>query len=157
MPQKTDAGPETLPDLVCACANLRRAARLVTQLYSHEMGPAIDPSQFALLSAFQHKPGIPQTALGRVLGLDKTTLSRNLRLLVRNGWIEPVPAADRRARGFRLTAAGEAVLGETQPGWRRAQLKLQQTLGADDWRTLAELAKRVALSAKSAQQLPEIE
>src|SRR5580704_11887816 len=98
MAGKASSPPATLPDIHCACAGIRRAARLVTQLYSHEMGWNAEPAQFSLLSALERHPGARQAPLGRALGLDKTTLSRNLKLMQRNGWVEAVPGKDRRER-----------------------------------------------------------
>jgi DNA-binding MarR family transcriptional regulator len=88
--------PNPLPDLGCACANLRRAARLVTQFYSHEIGPDVEPAQFSLLSVLHRNHRASQAPLGRALGLDKTTMSRNLGLMGTNGWIGLDSTEDRR-------------------------------------------------------------
>jgi DNA-binding MarR family transcriptional regulator len=136
-----------LPDLHCACAGLRRAARLVTQLYSHEMGGDIEPSQFALLSALGQRPGAGQAPLGRALGLDKTTMSRNLRVMEKNGWIEPALSGDKRERGYRLTASGEEILAQTKPGWLRAQAKLRAAFYPGEWETTLKAFDRTAEAA----------
>jgi DNA-binding MarR family transcriptional regulator len=141
-----------LPDLHCACANLRRAARLVTQLYSREMGREMEPAQFSLLSALSHRPGATQAPLGRALGLDKTTMSRNLRLMQRNGWIEPAPTNDQRERGFRLTPRGEKILSAARLGWLRAQAKLRTALKAGEWETMLKVVGRITEAALAAQQ-----
>lgn len=132
---------------MCACASIRRAARLVTQLYGHEMGRNVEPTQFAVLSALHRKPGASQSSLGQVLGLDKTTVSRNLRLMHRNGWIEPSRAEDLRERGYRLTRAGRKILALTQPAWARAQAKLRDRLGPDEWETMMRMVDRVSRAA----------
>jgi DNA-binding MarR family transcriptional regulator len=142
----------SLPDLNCACASLRRAARLVTQLYSHEMGASIEPSQFALLSALSRQPGASQTPLGRALGLDKTTMSRNLRVMQKNGWIEPAFSGDKRQRGHRLTISGEQILAKTKPGWLRAQAKLRAAFDPGDWENSLKTFDRTAEAAMAAQQ-----
>src|SRR5262249_39614614 len=67
-------GRGDLPDIVCACATLRRAARLVTQLYDEELRLHLPASQFALLSAIESRPGCNQSMLARMLAFDKTTL-----------------------------------------------------------------------------------
>src|SRR5215469_9326929 len=80
-------GRGDLPDISnCACATLRRAARLVTQLYDEELRLHLPASQFALLSAIKSRPECTQSMLARMLAFGKTTLSRNLALLRRNGW-----------------------------------------------------------------------
>ena len=144
---------QTLPDLGCACASVRRAARLVTQLYSHEMGSHLEPAQFSLLSALSQQAGASQARLGRALGLDKTTLSRNLRVLEKNGWIEPmVTGDDHRERGYRLSAAGRKVFDATKPGWKRAQAKLRAALKPGEFETMLRAFGRVAEVALAAQQ-----
>jgi DNA-binding MarR family transcriptional regulator len=152
MPGNLKPDANALPDLQCACANLRRAARLVTQLYSREMGREIEPAQFSLLSVLSHRPGASQAPLGRALGLDKTTMSRNLRLMQRNGWIEPALTDDQRERGFRLTPGGAKILSATRPGWLRAQAKLRTALKPGEWETMLKVFGRVAEAALAARQ-----
>jgi DNA-binding MarR family transcriptional regulator len=154
MPGKPKAAPNPLPDLGCACANIRRAARLVTQLYSDEMGSNLEPAQFSLLSALNYRNAASQAPLGHALGLDKTTMSRNLRLLRKNLLIEPAPTDDRRTRGYRLTPAGKNTLADAKPGWARAQAKLRAALKPGEWETILNAIGRVAGAALAAQQTP---
>jgi DNA-binding MarR family transcriptional regulator len=142
----------SLPDLNCACAGLRRAARLVTQLYSHEMGGNVEPTQFALLSALSQLPGASRSPIGYALGLDKTTLSRNLRVMEKNGWIEPALSEDRRERGYRLTALGGKILAEAKPGWLRAQAKLRAAFDPGEWEETLKAFDRTAEAALAAQR-----
>jgi DNA-binding MarR family transcriptional regulator len=112
----------------------------------------MEPAQFSLLFALSRRPGASQAPLGRALGLDKTTMSRNLRLMQRNGWIEPVLTDDRRERGYRLTPAGGKILSATKPGWMRAQNKLRGALKPGEWETMLNVFGRVAAAALAARQ-----
>ncbi len=136
-----------LPDLGCACASLRRAARLVTQLYSDEMSAGVEPAQYSLLSMLSRRPGASQTLLGQSLGLDKTTMSRNLRVLRKNGWIQGAEKDDRRVRGFELTPAGKKLLTAAKPGWERAQSRLRKSLTPGEWDTLMQAVSRASEAA----------
>jgi DNA-binding MarR family transcriptional regulator len=158
MRRKTDtaAGSQGIPDIDCACAGVRRAARLVTMLYGEEMGARVEPSQFMLLSVMSERPGSPQASLGRAFGFDKTTLSRNLSLMKKNGWIELVEAEDRRDRGYRLTAIGEQLLADTKPGWKRAQEKLRAAMSREDWDNMIQVFGHVARAAQQARTKEEI-
>ncbi|HEX5411043.1 MAG TPA: MarR family transcriptional regulator [Terriglobia bacterium] len=90
--------PTPLPLLPCACANLRRAARAVTRLYNGELQrDGIEVTQFTLLMALNKTGAIPQGALGRLLALDSTTLTRMLDLMKRRGWVQAKEGDDRRA------------------------------------------------------------
>jgi DNA-binding MarR family transcriptional regulator len=124
---------EILPDIDCACATVRRAARLVTQLYDDEFREHLEAAQFALLSAIERQPTCNQSMLANALGLDKTTLSRNLSVLARRGWIERQAGTDQRERGIRLTPAGRGVLKAARPAWKRAQARLRSAMTGEQW------------------------
>jgi hypothetical protein len=69
----------SIVQLPCACANLRRAARLVTQLYDDALRPSgLRATQFTLLQALTLAPGISQKELAGLLGIDSFTLTRTL-------------------------------------------------------------------------------
>src|SRR2546430_1296990 len=89
---------ESLPLLACACASLRRTARVVTQLYETELqGTGLRATQFTLLQALEQLGAASQGALGRLLALDATTLSRTLPPLERAGWIRAAAGRDRKS------------------------------------------------------------
>jgi DNA-binding MarR family transcriptional regulator len=64
------------------------------------------------------------------LGLERTTLVRNLKVLAGKGWIQPVPCAGRGLR-HRLTAKGEATLLQAVPLWQSAQERIEANLATD--------------------------
>jgi DNA-binding MarR family transcriptional regulator len=130
---------EILPDFECACATARRAARLVTQLYDEEFRGHLEASQFALLSAIEQQPGCNQSMLAKALGLDKTTLSRNLTVLARRGWVERQAVTDQRERGFRLTPAARGLLKTARPAWKRAQARLRSAMSGEQWDQMRQM------------------
>jgi DNA-binding MarR family transcriptional regulator len=105
-----------------------------------------------LLSAIASRPGCSQSTLARTLAFDKTTLSRNLALLKRNGWVEHAAADDQRERGLRPTAAGEDLLTAARPGWRRAQNRLRSKMTAAQWRDMWRILHDVTNSAHQARK-----
>ena len=125
--------------LPCACANLRRAARIVTQRYDQYLQPAgIKTTQFTLLQALTRAGNISQGNLGHLLGLDSTTLTRTLGLLRRKGWIQTKPGEDRREVRLTLTAEGKRKYLSAVPYWRSAQTQLQKVLGEAGWKQMTE-------------------
>lgn len=125
--------------LPCACANLRRAARVVTQLYENAIRPTgMTGPQFTLLQALKLAPGISQRQLGEILGTDSTTLTRTLALLEKRGWLSTEPAADRRALRLGLTKAGEQEYERVLPYWQSAQRRFKHALGETKWNGLIE-------------------
>ena len=80
--------------------------------------------------------------LAERVGMDRTTLTRNLRILSERAWVEVEPGDDRRVREVSLSDAGHDVLRRAYPLWREAQATLRERLGgADASRLLAELVR----------------
>ena len=143
----SSAGKPVVP-LPCACANLRRAARVVTQLYDQELRRAgLHVTQFTLLQALVRARNISQGSLADVLGLDSTTLTRTLALLRRKGWIQAKPGEDRRQVRLTLTAKGAAVYRRARPYWLSAQVRLRRALGEVHWSQVMEATIRTAALA----------
>jgi DNA-binding MarR family transcriptional regulator len=144
-----------VPHLPCACASLRRAARAVTQLYDQELrGAGQRATQFSLLAVLARRDGITQGQLGELLALDSTTLSRTLRPLEGEGWIESRRGEDRRERQWQLTASGRRQLERGRPFWERAQRRLRDRLGATAFAALLSELPTVTKAARSARHRP---
>lgn len=128
----------------CICFNLRKATRIVTRSYENAVKPlGLKATQFSILAALAGRPPVAMAALAGVMGLERTSLTRNLRPLEQRGWVQvECPAQDRRARQIRLTAAGAEVLRQAVPLWRLAQSetidRLQTEFGSDAWPDLRQ-------------------
>lgn len=131
--------------LPCACATLRRTARLVTQMYEEVIRPTgVGGPQFTLLQALHVAPGVSQKELGDILGIDSTTLTRTLALLRKHGWLRADSGADRRALRLGLTKAGEKEYERVLPYWQQAQKRLKQVLGESNWNKMIEAVEHTA-------------
>ena len=134
----------TLPS--CTCFAVRRAARHVTQLYDAHLAPTgLRTTQYSLLKALA-QPG--PHSLGGVaarMGLDRTTLGRNLRPLERDGLVSiDVDPADRRGRALTITDRGVAKLHHAQACWTLAQEAFEQGYGPAATATLHQTLEDVA-------------
>ncbi|HWZ57944.1 MAG TPA: MarR family winged helix-turn-helix transcriptional regulator [Gemmatimonadaceae bacterium] len=131
---------------LCSCFNLRKAARATTQLYDAILRPTgLRVTQFSLLSVVATAGAIGITALAEAAVMDRTTLTRNLDLLERDGLIRIQPGRDARVREVTLTPAAHEKLAEAVPYWREAQAQLHEALGAGRVsRLLADLSRTVA-------------
>lgn len=142
---------DSLPDLACACASLRRAARAMTRLYDRALGgTGLGVAQFTLLQVLERQGTNPmtQSALGEILSLDSTTLTRTLAPLAREGWVRGRPGADRRERLWTIAPAGKRQLERAQPKWERAQQRIRSRIGTRHWDALLDETKRVAIAAR---------
>jgi DNA-binding MarR family transcriptional regulator len=133
---------EPIAPTYCTCLALRRATRRVTQIYDAHMKPlGMRITQFAVLGQLAGVPDAPParlsiTALARRLGLDRSTLGRNLRPLLKAGLVAMEGGEDRRAHTLALTDAGRALLEKAIPLWRDAQRHVSEKLGRDKTRAL---------------------
>jgi DNA-binding MarR family transcriptional regulator len=93
-----------------------------------------------------------QATMGERFDLDKTTLSRNLKLLQARGWVEVTRGADARERRVALTTAGRQTLAEARPAWRRAQAHLRSGLDEHDWDTMLRVLDGVTRAARKARR-----
>lgn len=128
----------TKPDLkqcheigqTCAVFNLRKASRAVTQLYEETMKPSgILPTQFTLLVATRARGPITISSMAEVLVMDRTTLTRNLKPLIRDGLLMVVAGKDQRSREVSLTPVGLQKLQQAIPLWKEAQRRIRKSLG----------------------------
>ena len=131
--------------LPCACANLHRADRVVTQFYDAVLRPSgMRTTQFTLLQALHHAPAISQKRLAELLEIDSTTLTRTLAPHIRKGWVRSAPGADRRELRLSLTATGQQKYKRVLPYWQKAQNSLEQALGKENWTRLINACVRTA-------------
>jgi DNA-binding MarR family transcriptional regulator len=131
----------------CTCANLRMAARAVSRAYDAALQPTgLKATQFTLLATLDGIGEVPLTQLADALVMDRTTLTRNLKPLVRRGLIDIGPAEDQRVRNVNLTAAGKRVFDDARQHWALAQSRVVESLGPARWSGfLQDLAATVAV------------
>lgn len=142
--------PPSLPEIECVCATVRRAARLVTQLYDNELRDRLPAAQFALLTAIGAHPGVSQKRIAEALAFDKTTMSRNLKLLEQKRWIRETSTSDQRERAFRTTTAGSQRLAAAWPAWTRAQQRLRDAMSAQEWTEIRAALTTLTAAAQRA-------
>ena len=132
----------------CACRNLRRTARAVTQLYDKTLRPSgLRITQFTLLVAVGLSEPVPITRLADALDLDRTTLARDLKPLTEHGLVQIAAGEDRRMRVVRLTSQGRQAVGRAYPLWQRAQARIVEGSGPDRWQAVASGLEEVAALA----------
>ncbi len=121
----------------CACFNLRRAARLVTQRFDRILRESgITANQFSILMAVYDREGVLMTRLAAILGMERTTLSRNVSLLTRMGMICTEAGNDKRQRNIAITEDGIGLLEKALPLWRQAQCEVVDAIGTEKWKEL---------------------
>lgn len=117
-------------DFFCYNTALRAAARQATAIYDAALAPAgIGSAQFTLMKTLAANQPLALTELGVRLGLERSTIGRNVRVLEKAGLLSLGGGIDARETAVALTAQGEAILAEATPLWKAAQGTLERRLG----------------------------
>jgi DNA-binding MarR family transcriptional regulator len=134
----------------CLFQRTRTAARTVTRFYDDELRPTgLRATQANVLANIAARGELSISALSDELGMDRTTLTRNLRPLEQRGLVALSPEARHRTRLVRLTPTGFAALGEIAQCWERAQTALEHSLGT---RGVANVREGIAAITASASR-----
>jgi DNA-binding MarR family transcriptional regulator len=130
----------------CVCVNLRSAARSVTKLYDEALAPSgLLVTQFSLMRKVSAVGTIALGELAASTGMDQSTVTRNVRPLLRDGYlrVRALPE-DRRTRVVALTAKGRAALERALPLWRDTQKRMIARVGDAAWASMADALRRLA-------------
>jgi DNA-binding MarR family transcriptional regulator len=118
----------------CVCHRTRMAARAVTRLYDDALrSVGLRATQLAVLVAAGADDVVSITALAKLMGMDRSTLTRNLAPLEREGLIRVGNEGWRRSRTVEITQKGRLRLREALPFWKKAQETMRQKLGHRRW------------------------
>jgi DNA-binding MarR family transcriptional regulator len=106
----------------CACSAARRTSRELTRAFDEAMRETgARGTQFNLLATLILAGPTAATRLAALLGLERTTLTRNLRPLLRDSLVRFDGDRDRRVRKIAITAKGEETARAAFPFWKSAQ------------------------------------
>lgn len=129
----------------CACFNLRRASRLVTKRFDEAFRDfGLKATQLSVLMAIYYEPCLPLSKLARILGMDRTSLTRNLKILQDKGLVLAEESDDKRERRIAVTPEGEGLLKDVFPVWRAVQNDVEEILGGEHWGNLLSGLHEVA-------------
>ena len=125
----------------CVGARVRILNRAMTRIYDDLLRPhGIKFSQMNILTVTAMEGSVQPVEVARILSIEKSTLSRNVRLMEANGWIGRLPGDTGNSQLLRLTTRGRQLYKKAAPDWRRAQKRVTALLGE---RTTAALRRAV--------------
>jgi DNA-binding MarR family transcriptional regulator len=121
----------------CTCFNLRKASRTITQLFDRAMqSSGLRGTQFSILAVLAYTGAVTVTKLSDNLVMDRTTLTRNLRPLEKQGLIKVTAGEDLRTRTVEITKSGLKTLNINYPRWEETQNMIINKLGARRFKSL---------------------
>jgi len=112
----------------CQCYKLRKAARIVTRIYNDALRPVgIKANQCTTLIAVSLMGPVSITNIADNLGMERTTVTRNLAPLVKAGFIK-IESGHGRTRNVLITPKGKAIIKKAKPVWADAQRQVIETI-----------------------------
>ena len=128
----------------CIAVRVRSLDRALTRIYDAAVRPhGLTATQLNLLAAIDSVQPVASGRVAEGLSMEISTLSRNARLMEREGWIKVSRAERGNGRILALTSAGDRKLKEVLPAWRRAQRRARDLLGEEGADLIKHLADRV--------------
>jgi DNA-binding MarR family transcriptional regulator len=122
--------------LGCTCFKLRKLTRAMSRLYDQHLATVgLKTTQYSVL-ANAARAALPVAELAELLGLERTTLTRNLKPLIDAGWVTLMAGADSRQRIVTISPAGRDKVKQAHVAWRRAQTEFETLMGRDTVRAL---------------------
>ena len=138
------ASKDVVSEMACGClmGRARLLTRVLTGMYDDELRPfGLKATQLNLLVVVAQLGPVRRTEIGRMIHLDPSTLTRNLQVMLSNGWIEELPDdVDGRGLPLQVTRRGRSLLEQVAPAWKKAQGKAEKLLGADGSALLRNLS-----------------
>ena len=130
----------------CVCFNLRWVTRAVTQFFDAEIRRhGIRPTQTPILGVLSARSNLGMSEMSDWLGMDRTTLVRNLRPLQRDGLVRTTGVGRGGRVELAITEKGRKALTKLLPAWRVAQEKVVATLGEQRWSAILRDLEQAAL------------
>lgn len=125
----------------CLLTRTRSISRVITNMYDHALRPFnVNSSQFSMLVLIARMKGASRAELGRANHLERSTSTRNLQLMLDEGWIEEKMPDRGRSRPIVLSESGRKLLETAMPAWREAQGQAKRLLGEDGAAALISIA-----------------
>ncbi len=116
----------------------------MTAIYDEALGPVgINLAQFSLMRKIGRLEHSSLTALATAVGLDRSTVGRNVHVLERLGLVVIEAGNDHREATVRLSAAGGEALGRAQPLWHKAQDRVRAAFGITAIERMRDLLARI--------------
>ncbi len=129
----------------CVLIRTRLISRLITGIHDEKLRPfGISSALFTLLVATYQIEPATRAEIGRFLHLDRSTLTRHLKVILSEGWAEEIQHhRDGRNRPIALTKAGKNLLHRAEPAWQVGQAFAAALLGKEGLIAVMDIANRI--------------
>jgi DNA-binding MarR family transcriptional regulator len=126
----------------CLCTGIRQAAQAMTEIYDRALAPSgLKITMFRVLRRLSNADLSTISELAEIVELERSSLSRNLKVLERDGLVCFKGSNDERGKVVQLTPAGKAALKKALPLWQEAQARMKLEIGREQESIFAILSK----------------
>ena len=116
----------------CYLHRIRLLSRTLTKIYDDALKPInLKVTQMNLMGVVTKLGPITPQDMSEKLGMEKSTLSRNIDRLIMNGWIEHVAGKNNRSHQLKITGKGRTIMKNALKYWRQAQKRAEKILGSE--------------------------
>ena len=159
-PDCPDALDGVLAEIQGACLLMRTRliSRVITATYDEVLQPfGIGAAQFVLLVVIGRLAPASRAEIGRNQRQDRSTLSRNLKIMMARGWVEEDGTGVKgRRRPLVLTQAGKTLVIEATPAWRMALEQVRKLLGSSGTTAVVEIAHSMTKEVDRSTALQDV-
>ena len=128
----------------CAALRIRQLNRILSGIYDEELRSyQVTIAQLDILALVSQYEAITPQVIGLELNVEKSTLSRGLERMIRNGWLKASYSPGKRLQTVTLSKKGETMLNKASKGWAEAQTRVEELLGKRHLSNLFKMAERV--------------
>ena len=126
----------------CYCTNLRRSANAITEYYNRCFSDLdLTVAQYYIMLNLSRIKNANSSDLSKIIGLERSTLVRNIQGLIKKGWVNE--GGEGKGRQFKLTKRGEKLIENVKPKWEEVQDKIKKFLGEEDSSALLRIADKL--------------
>ena len=143
MTKRTNQAEEAVADMGAQCLvkRSRLIGRSITAIYDdalREVG--VTAGQLNILAVVVRRGPISPGEVARSLQIERSTMSRNVERMKRNGWLAIRPGESARSQELRITESGRKIVMDAAPLWRDAQRRTREILGTGGTEAIHRLA-----------------
>ncbi len=129
---------------ICLAHSLRRADRVISQIYNEYLAPlGVRVTQFSVLRTLHYLDSTTATQIQETLIMEQATVSRALKPLIRDGYVNVAEGTNKREKLLSLSPAGQELYHQALVPWQQAQTEIREKLGSDIDNTLNELSQQI--------------
>jgi DNA-binding MarR family transcriptional regulator len=128
----------------CLAVRIRMLNRTISNIYDEALRPAgITVGQLNILVVIAERGSVAPGAVASLLNMEKSTVSRNVERMRRQGWLRVSPGESGRGQSIALERSGRSLLKKVTPAWEQAQGRAAELLGPRGQGAIHQAAERV--------------